>query len=316
MPVEGWGPGGRPAAFLRLEGDGCIGTGESVAWTAEEQALFAERCPALVPRGRHTVRKLTDAVYSAAGAVYDRAAIEAAALDLALRQAGTNAFALAGLPARPVRYLHSFGVLPDPAAAIRRLRSAAPGACVKLDVDPEWPDDVFAELSALEGVTVLDFKGRGTPDVVERAQAWLPEALLEDPYQGTRDEALSTLAKHLPGRVTLDAPIRAAADLENLPFTPYAVNVKPARMGSFLEALRTIAACGELRIATYVGGMFEVGPGRAQSQVLASLFSAEAWNDVAPLAVAPGEPPSSSPLEIPFPFTGLGFPPAQTRASS
>jgi len=78
-------------------------------------------------------------------------------------------------------------------------------------------------------------------------------------------------------------------------------------MGGILEALRAIGACRGRGIPTYVGGMFEVGPGRSQAQVLASLFSAEAWNDVAPIALSAERPAPSSPLAIPEGFVGLGF---------
>ena len=48
--------------------------------------------------------------------------------------------------------------------------------------------------------------------------------------------------------------------------------------------------CAEHGISLYGGGMFELGAGRAQIQYLASLFHADAPNDVAPRAYNDPEP--------------------------
>jgi hypothetical protein len=51
--------------------------------------------------------------------------------------------------------------------------------------------------------------------------------------------------------------------------------------------------------------MFEVDVGRSQARVLASLFTAEAWNDLAPLSGALADPLPSSPLASTADFTGF-----------
>jgi hypothetical protein len=59
--------------------------------------------------------------------------------------------------------------------------------------------------------------------------------------------------------------------------------------------------CAEHGIALYGGGQFELGPGRGQIQLLASLFHADAPNDVAPAGYNATEPVASlpaSPLEL------------------
>src|SRR5205085_5021899 len=80
-----------------------------------------------------------------------------------------------------------------------------------------------------------------------------------------------------------DAPVTSAAALDALPARPVAVNLKPARMGGVLELLACAVRSAESGIGVYVGGMFEVGPGRAQLAALASLLCPDAPNDVAPL---------------------------------
>ena len=264
-------PGGvRPTSEVRL-GDG---RGECVAWTAEAHEAFRARM-AGVPRGRWArLGEWAEAMRARFTDPYERAALEAAAIDLALRQAGTNLFALAGVTPRAVRYVVSYGGLRDPMAEVE------PGVELKLDVDPAWDSGTFA---ALRRVAVLDFKGTGNPADHERAHRAVPEALIEDALAGPWSASLST-------RLSFDAPVTSARALDALPVRPAAVNLKPARMGGVLEALACAERCAREGIAVYVGGMFEVGVGRPQLRALAALLCPDALNDVAPL-VPPERPP-------------------------
>ena len=119
--------------------------------------------------------------------------------------------------------------------------------------------------------------------------AWLEdppaEAVTLDPRGGRRD------------RVALDGYVLAAVDLDDPEIPPAAVNVKAPRVGGWMEALRCLEECRRRGLHAYVGGMFEVGPGRLQARVLASLFTADAWNDVAPISVGAADAARSSPLE-------------------
>jgi hypothetical protein len=89
------------------------------------------------------------------------------------------------------------------------------------------------------------------------------------------------LAEHRD-RITWDAGIHEWGDVEALPFAPRALNCKPSRFGSVRRLLDFYDGCAREGIALYGGGQFELGPGRAQVQLLASLFHADAPNDVAP----------------------------------
>lgn len=299
--VAGYPDGPRPTSIVRLEGGGEVGIGECVDWTAGAQEHFCARVAALLPAGGRRLGELRDELRRATDEPYERAALELAAIDLALRQAGTNLFRLASRAPQPVAHLSSFALSAEPLPAVRAILAASPAARLKLDLDPSWPPEGLAELDGAERIVVLDCKLRGGPELAERAHAAFPAALIEDPDLGEADAVSASLA----ARVAFDALVRSAGDVAALPLRPAAVNVKPARMGGLIEALEAIAACRESGIRTYVGGMFEVGPGRAQSQVLASLTSPEAWNDVAPL-VGP-RVGAGSPLQIPADFIGLGF---------
>ena len=124
----------------------------------------------------------------------------------------------------------------------------------------------------------------------------LPQAWLEDPRLTPETDAV--LRPHR-ARITWDAPIHTLADVLALPFPPRMINVKPSRSGSVRELFEIYEHCEANGIGTYGGGQFELGVGRGQIQYLASLFSPDAPNDVAPAAYnAPAPTPGlpSSPL--------------------
>ena len=284
LALESYG-GERPTSTVWLRGAGAAGRGEHVGWTPEAHAAF-RGAVASVPRGRWRLDEWVGAMARAFAHPYDRAALEAAAIDLGLRQAGTNLFRLLAVRPQPVRYVVSYGRVADPAAEARR----HPGVELKIDADAGWSDDVYRALAVLGRVRVLDFKGHGDARALERARRALPDVLIEDPPPGTSPG----------GRVSFDASIRRAADVATLPFRPAAVNLKPARMGGVLEVLGCAALCADAGIGVYMGGMFEVGAGRAQLRTLAALLCPDATNDIAPLAGgarrAGGTPPAGGTL--------------------
>jgi hypothetical protein len=258
-------PGGkRPTATVTLTGGGERGSGESVAWTVAAHERFAV---AAVPIGGWHLGEWADVVLQRFRDPYERAAVEAAGIDLALRQAGTGLLGLAEIEAASVRYVVSFDKTPDP---IPRMAEASE---YKIDVDPEWPDATWDALGASGRVAVLDFKGQGN---AERAHRAVPGALVEDPGEGPWSASLAR-------RVSFDIPITSTRALDGLPAAPAAINLKPARMGGVLEALACAARCAERGIAVYMGGMFEVGVGRGQLRALAAILSPDGPNDIAPL---------------------------------
>ena len=226
-PVElpSYPDGPRPSSIVTLTGARHRGRGEHVGWTREAHERFAAAA-ATLPRGRLLLRDWVTAI--APLAPYDRAALEAAGIDLALRQHETTLFGLAGVAPRPLRWVVSFAAVFDPVTEAAR----HPGCELKIDVDPRWSDDVLGRLRALGRVAVLDWKMQGAPAEHERAHRHLPNAWIEDPRPG--DAAWSP---SLRARVVADAPVVSVDALAALPLRPAAVNVKPARMGGVLAAL-------------------------------------------------------------------------------
>lgn len=300
VAVPSYPDGRRPSSTVRLEGGGHAGRGEHVGWTDAAHRDCAERLARLALDRCDTVGAVSALARGELADPYDRAALEAAAIDLALRQAASDPFHLTGLAPRPLRYVVSFERVADPVARARREIAPEPTLELKVDADPTWSEAILAELGTLSRVVVLDYKRTGDVAAHERAHRLLPETLLEDPLPGATPWSAS-----LRRRVSLDATIGSAADVIAEPDPPAAINVKPARVGGVFEALAVVAAAAARGIDVYFGGMFEVGVGRAQLQTLATLLCPDGPNDVAPLATA--ERTAPRPLRLTIAPRDAGF---------
>ena len=132
-----------------------------------------------------------------------------------------------------------------------------------------------------------------------------PEAWLEDPDV---DDETRPILEPAHDRVTWDAPIHSIADIESRPWPPRMVNIKPSRIGGLRDLCDTYDYCDENGIGAYGGGQWELGVGRGQIQVLASLFHPDTPNDTAPRPYNEAEPPPglpTSPLEPKLAPTGF-----------
>lgn len=245
-----------------------------MAFTEEEHARFSAGAAGMVSdAGR------VDAMIAPAARGYERAAIEAALIDLALRQAGTTLAALTGAAQASLRVVLSFAARPDPAAYVRSLRAGGHTEDLKIDVDPTWNQAAREELARQPGIAILDFKGRGDAGLVTALSALFPETTFEDPPAGTTH-----------GRIARDGSLDDAGAVETALGRGESVNLKAPRMGGPLEVLRGLelaAHTGRPGVA-YLGGMFEVDVGRTQARLLAALFCADATNDLAPLGSTDG----------------------------
>jgi hypothetical protein len=287
----------RTAVVLR--GGGEEGRGEEVDYDPAAQQQFQARQNELPLTGVHTLESFS--LLHAGQTEYRRWAFESAALDLALRQAGLSLGEALGLKAQPVRFVVSTRV-----ANVPGWLALAPSLRFKLDPDAKWSDETIDSLAESGRVDTLDFKGvyRGDfgsppdPALYRRIAEAFPDAWLEDPALNT--ESSEVLAPHRT-RITWDAAIHEWSDVEALPFVPRCLNCKPSRFGSARRLFDFYDRCAEHGIALYGGGQYELGPGRGQIQLLASLFHPDAPNDVAPAgynATEPVEGLPTSPLEL------------------
>jgi hypothetical protein len=316
----------RITTHVRLTGAGTDGLGEDVSAYKEDGTTLHETRPALPLTGEWTLGSFCEHLETVAlwpeppewalAEHFRRWAFASAALDLSLRQAGRPLHEVLGLEARPVRFVNSLGLGKDePTIDPVRLRLArAPGVRFKLDAEATWSPGLIHEIAATGAVDTIDFKGHygfevEDPEALaalyDHVLAAFPNAYLEDPHD--LPEIAQRLGDHLE-RVSYDAPIRSAEDIGATPLAARVVNVKPSRIGNLPALFEVYARCAREGRPMYGGGMGELGVGRGQIELLASLFHADAPNDVAPSAYNEDDPAGPLP---PSPLTprpaGTGF---------
>jgi L-alanine-DL-glutamate epimerase-like enolase superfamily enzyme len=307
----------RLSTVIRISGGGEEGVGEDVTYDALDHIAHQDAGAVHDLSGKRTLGEFGELVAGIdlfpaepvrdVSRLYRRWAFESAALDLALRQAGTTLAAALGRELRPLTFVVSLRLGDPPTIEpVRKRLELYPTLRFKLDPVSGWTDELVAELVETGAVDSVDMKGlyRGTvvdqppdPDLYRRVVAAFPDAWIEDP---ALTPEIDEILKPHRDRITWDAIIHSVADIEALPFPPRMVNIKPSRVGSLEELCSAYDYCEEHGIGAYGGGQFELGPGRGQIQYLASLFHPDTPNDVAPSGYnlpnpEPGLP--SSPLE-------------------
>lgn len=309
---------------ITLQGDGLVGRGEDVAYdeTAHEDYPSLS-LPATDTLGGF-LEQLTDDMLFPAGVPAERSSrnfrrwgVESAALDLALRQNDETLASALELTADPVRFVVSTRLEDPPSGAVvERWLDRDPTLGFKLDPTDDWTAETVTRLVETDAVEILDMKGQYEPDQVERPTdsatyervlSAFPDAIIEDPR--LTEETRPLVADH-EKRVSWDYPIRAVTSIENLPWEPEWLNIKPSRFDSLRELFQTIEYCLDRGIELYGGGQFELGVGRDHLQTLASLFYPDGPNDIAPRRYnvpEPGDALPGSPLEPRPDRRGLSF---------
>ena len=302
----------RTTTQVRLVGAGVDGLGEDVSVFREDGTTLHETRPTLPLEGEWTLAAFCEHLAALelwaeppeweAALRFRQWAFESAALDLALRQAGRSLPDVLGMEPQPVRFVNSLGLGKEPSLEpVRRRLARTPGVRFKLDAEATWPPALVDEVAATGAVDTIDFKGQygfevKDPEVLgalyDRVLRVFPDAYLEDPHD--LPEIAQRLGDHLD-RVSYDAPIRSADDIDATPLAARVVNVKPSRIGSLRELFEVYARCAREQRPMYGGGMGELGVGRGQIELLAALFHADAPNDVAPGAYNEDDPAGDLP---------------------
>jgi hypothetical protein len=315
----------RQSTVIRMHGAGEEGVGEDVTYDGVDHDVLQRAGPTLPLAGRFTLASFADHLAQLplfaeppqreVSQRYRTWAYQSAALDLALRQAGTSLHAVLKREPEPVRFVVSLRLGEPPRLdPVRRRLERYPSLRFKLDPTSSWDERLIAELRGTGAVESVDFKGLYSGSIVdqpadpvlyERVAEAFAEAWIEDPALTAETDAM--LAPYRD-RFSWDAPIHSIADIQSLPYPPRMVNIKPSRLGSLRNLLDAYDFCAASAIGTYGGGQFELSVGRGQIQYLASLFHPDAPNDVAPAAFNLPDLPAglpSSPL-APAP-SALGF---------
>jgi len=289
----------RRTTVVVLTGRGLEGVGEDVTYQNAEQLAFRKHGRTLALAGEFdldgfshhldTLETFPAPPEEHAARLHRRWAFESAALDLALRQANRSLADVLDVQPRPVRFVASLGLGNPPGLGpIRARRERNAELRFKVDYAEQWTPELIEELAGVPGIETVDFKGQyrgvfrgpaGDPARYRLIAEHFPDAFLEDPEW---NEATERALRPFLDRVTWDAPIHSLADIELCRAPPRCLNIKPSRFGRLSELFRVYEFCRGRGIAMYGGGQYELGPGRGQAQYLASLFHADAPNDLAP----------------------------------
>ena len=209
-----------------------------------------------------------------------KGALEAAVLDAELRAQGRSMGAFFGAEREWVDCGVSVGIAPT----LEELMDEVMGYVeegyrrIKLKIKPGWdlvPTGAVREELGPKGLLQVDANTAYTADDIPLlAQLDAFDLLLiEQPFA---EEDLAThvrLAEACKTPVCLDESIVdtiTAVDAIDRGATSI-VNIKPGRMGGYLEALRVHDACRDREVPVWCGGMLETGVGRAANVALAAL---------------------------------------------
>jgi L-alanine-DL-glutamate epimerase-like enolase superfamily enzyme len=315
----------RKSTVIRMTGDGHEGLGEDVTYDAVDHEILQAAGANLPLSGSWTIGSFSERLASLdlfpqepqreVSRRYRVWAYEAAALDLALRQSGTTLHHALDRTPEPVRFVVSLRLGEPPSMEpLKRRLDLYPSLRFKLDPTSSWSEDLIAELVATGAVESVDFKGYYSGSIVDQAPdpalyarvaEAFPNAWIEDPALTPETDAALAGDRE---RFSWDAPIHSVADIQALTYPPRMVNIKPSRLGGLRNLLDAFDYCAAHGIGNYGGGQFELGVGRGQIQYLASLFHADAPNDVAPSAYNLPEPPGDLPESPLAPIPSeLGF---------
>jgi O-succinylbenzoate synthase len=235
--------------------------------------------PRLAAADGLTAARVATVLHPVKGHRMAKAALETAVLDAELRAAGTSfATHLGGVRDRVPAGV-SVGIMDS----VPELLDAVDGYLtegyvrIKLKIEPGWDyepvkavrerfGDILLQTDANTSYTLADWK------LLERLDAF--DLLFhEQPLDEEDLHGHAELAKLLRTPICLDESIvsaRSAADAIRLGACTV-VNVKPGRVGGYLESRRIHDVCAANGVPVWCGGMLETGIGRAANAALASL---------------------------------------------
>ncbi|MFC0040851.1 o-succinylbenzoate synthase [Actinomadura rayongensis] len=209
-----------------------------------------------------------------------KAALETAVLDAELRAAGTSLAAYLGASASRVPCGVSVGIMDSVPALLDVVAGyVAEGYVrVKLKIEPGWEvapvravrerfgDDLLLQVDANAAFTLADAPLLARLDPFDLL-------LIEQPLAEDDLVQHAALARRLRTPLCLDEAIESAAHAAAAISlgSCAVVNVKPGRVGGYLEARRIHDLCRAHGLPVWCGGMLETGIGRAANLALSAL---------------------------------------------
>ena len=236
--------------------------------------------PRLFAAGDVTAAQVAGVLDFVKGHKMAKGALETAVLDAELRLAGMPLSAYLGSVRGEVDSGVSVGIM----GSVSELLDAVGGYLdegylrIKLKIEPGWDiepvaavrerfgDDLLLQVDANTAYTLADARHLARLDPFDLLL--IEQPLPEDDVRGHAE-----LARLIKTPVCLDESIESARDAADaIAIGACAiVNIKPGRVGGYLEARRVHDVCRANGIPVWCGGMLETGIGRAANVALAAL---------------------------------------------
>ncbi len=280
----------RDVLLIHLLGDSGEGWGECVAMgepgysseytEAAEQLIGQHLLPRLLARRRVSAAELGGVLESIRGHRMAKAALEMAWLDLELRVAGMSLADYLGAARTEVDCGVSVGIADTREQLLETVAGYLDDGYrrIKLKIEPgldiervravreRFGPGVVLQVDANAAYTLADAEHLGRLDE-------LGLVLIEQPLPEEQLLGHAKLARRLTTPICLDESILSATvAAEAIEMGACSiVNIKPGRVGGYLEAKRIHDVCLALGAPVWCGGMLETGIGRAANLALAAL---------------------------------------------
>ena len=280
----------KDALLVRVVGPEAEGWGECVAMTeplysseyvdAADHVVRHHLLPRLFAAGDVAAHEVGHLLEPVKGHRMAKAALETAVLDAELRATGTSMAAHLGATKTAVDSGVSVGIMDSIPALLDAVAGYLDAGYlrIKLKIEPGWDlepvravrerfgDELLLQVDANTAYTLADARHLAKLDPFDLLL--IEQPLPEDDVLGHAD-----LAKLIKTPVCLDESIESARDAAAaIRLGACAiVNVKPGRVGGYLEARRIHDVCVAHGIPVWCGGMLETGIGRAANVALAAL---------------------------------------------
>ena len=278
----------RELLYVHAVGEGHAGWGECVAMVEPNYSSeYLENCIQVISRflvpllhADSSAEEFVSAAAPIRGNYMSKACVEAALLDLRLREQNISLAKFLGATKTRVASGVSVGIqnsLDDLVRVVgeylalgylRVKLKIEPGSDIELvrTVRKEFGDELLLQVDANAAYTVADSEHLKELDVFNLL-------LIEQPLPEDDLAGHIKLAKVINTPVCLDESITSfdtalgALDLEACSI----INIKPGRVGGYLEAKKIHDLCLSRGVPVWCGGMLETGVGRAANLALAAL---------------------------------------------
>ena len=247
---------------------------------AAEHVIRHHLLPRLFALDELTGAAVAPALHAVKGHQMAKAAVETAILDAELRHAGVSFAEHLGAVRDRVDSGVSVGIMGSIPELLDTVGAYLDAGYlrIKLKIEPGWDiepvravrerfgDDVPLQTDGNTAYTLRDASHLAKLDPFHLL-------LIEQPLPEHDMRGHAELAKRIKTPVCLDESIESARDAaEAIAIGACAiVNIKPGRVGGYLEARRVHDVCAANDIPVWCGGMLETGIGRAANVALAAL---------------------------------------------